>query len=93
MFLRASYITLKCRRFLRGHNFRPWFERKRTVAEQEQHKLWRQARIKSDIYQYINRMSELEVVDSFNATERHLIQEEQASMLVNCIRNMFCMLE
>lgn len=65
-----------------GHNFRPWFQRKRTVAEQEQHKLWRQARIKADVYQYIDKMSELEVVDSFNAIERHLI-EEQASVSSN----------
>lgn len=75
--MRSNWLELY-KRFLSGHNFRPWFQRKRTVAEQEQHKLWRQARIKSDIYQYINKMSELEVVDSFNAIERHLIGEEQS---------------
>ncbi|KAL8132592.1 uncharacterized protein LOC141712142 isoform X2 [Apium graveolens] len=75
--MRSNWLELY-KRFMSGHNFKPWFQRKRTVSEQEQHKLWRQARIKADIYQYINKMSELEVVDSFNAIERHLIGEEQS---------------
>ncbi|KAL6576391.1 hypothetical protein OROHE_000172 [Orobanche hederae] len=74
--MRSNWLELY-RRFLKGHNFLPWFRRKRAVAEQEQYRLWRQARIKTDIYQLIGRMSELEVVDSFNAIERHLIGEMQ----------------
>lgn len=55
----------------------PWFQRKRAVAEQEQHRLWRQARMNADIQQFISKMSELEIVDSFNAIERHIIGELQ----------------
>lgn len=50
----------------------PWFQRKRAVAEQQQHRLWRQARMKTNIQLFLSNMSELEVVDSFNAIERHL---------------------
>ena len=64
---------------MKGHNFEPWFQRKRAVAEQEQHRLWRQARMKADIQQFIYKMSELEIIDSFNAIERHLLAEMQAS--------------
>ena len=71
----------QCRQFLKGYNFLPWFRRKRAVAEQEQYKLWRQARVKTNIHQLISRMSELEIVDSFNAIERHLLGEMQASSL------------
>lgn len=65
---------------MKGHNFHPWFRRKRAVAEQEQYKLWRQARVKANIHQLIGKMSELEIVDSFNAIERHLQGEMQASV-------------
>ncbi|KAL0288252.1 UNVERIFIED_CONTAM: protein DENND6A [Sesamum angustifolium] len=76
--MRSNWMDLY-RRFLNGHNFRPWFQRKRAVAEQEQYKLWRQARVKTNIHQLICTMSELEIVDSFNAIERHLQGEMQAS--------------
>lgn len=59
----------------------PWFQRRRAVAEQEQHRLWRQARMKTDIQLFISRMSELEIVDSFNAIERHLLGELQVIYL------------
>ena len=58
----------------------PWFQRRRTGVEQEQHRLWRQARMKADIQLLISKMSELEIVDSFNSIERHL----QGEILVNC---------
>lgn len=74
--MRSNWLDLY-RRFLKGHNFLPWFRRKRAVAEQEQYKMWRQARIKSNINQLIARMSELEIVDSFNAIERNLQGEMQ----------------
>ncbi|KAF9618241.1 hypothetical protein IFM89_000876 [Coptis chinensis] len=64
-------------RFLKGHNFMPWFQRRRTVAEQEQHRLWRQARLRTEIQQYLLKMSELEIVDSFNVIEKHLLGEIQ----------------
>ncbi|KAF9623177.1 hypothetical protein IFM89_037758 [Coptis chinensis] len=44
----------------------PWFQRRHTVAEQEQHRLWRQARLRTEIQQYLLKMSELEIVDYFN---------------------------
>lgn len=74
--MRSNWLDLY-RRFLKGHNFLPWFRRKRAVAEQEQYKMWRQARIKSNINQLVARMSELEIVDSFNAIERSLQGEMQ----------------
>lgn len=55
----------------------PWFRRRRAVAEQEQDRLWRQARIKTDIQQLISKFSEVEIVDSFNVIERLLIKEIQ----------------
>lgn len=55
----------------------PWFQRRRAVTEHEQHRIWRQARIKADIRVFISKMSEIEVVDSFNAVERHLLVEIQ----------------
>ena len=55
----------------------PWFQRRRAVAEQEQHRVWRQARVKSDIRVFISKMSEVEVIDSFNAVERQLLAEIQ----------------
>ncbi|MCO5603557.1 hypothetical protein L7F22_057708 [Adiantum nelumboides] len=75
--LRSNWLELY-RRFLNGPNFMPWFQRRRAVAEHEQHRIWRQARIKADIRVFISEMSEIEVVDSFNAVERHLLVEIQA---------------
>ena len=49
------------------------------VAEQEQDRLWRQARMKTDIQQLISRLSELEIVDSFNVIERLLLREIQVT--------------
>lgn len=74
--MRSNWLDLY-RRFLKGPNFMPWFQRRRAVAEQEQHRLWRQARMNADIQQFISKMSELEIVDSFNAIERHIIGELQ----------------
>lgn len=55
----------------------PWFRRRRAVAEQEQDRLWRQARIKTDIQLLISKFSEVEIVDSFNLIERLLLKEIQ----------------
>jgi hypothetical protein len=55
----------------------PWFQRRRAVSVQEQERLWRQARIKTDIHQLISKFSEVEIVDSFNAIERLLLKEIQ----------------
>ncbi|XP_057804954.1 uncharacterized protein LOC131020264 [Salvia miltiorrhiza] len=74
--MKSNWLDLY-RQFLKGYNFLPWFRRKRAVAEQEQYKLWRQARLKTNIHQLISKMSELETVDSFNAIERHLYGEMQ----------------
>ncbi|KAF5196065.1 Dennd6a [Thalictrum thalictroides] len=74
--MRANWLDLY-RRFLKGHNFMPWFQRRRAVAEQEQHRLWRKARIRSDIHQFLSKMSELEIVDSFNVIEKQLLGEIQ----------------
>lgn len=60
----------------------PWFQRRRAAAEQEQHRLWRQARMRTDIQQLTAKMSELESVDTFNAVERHLIQEIQVNWIL-----------
>lgn len=57
----------------------PWFQRRHAVAEQEQDRLWRHARMKTDIQHLISKMSELEVVDSFCVIERLLLRE----LLVN----------
>ncbi|KAF8378481.1 hypothetical protein HHK36_029823 [Tetracentron sinense] len=75
--MRSNWLDLY-RRFLKGHNFMPWFQRRRAVAEQEQHRLWRQARMRTEIQQFISKMSELEIVDSFNAIERYLLGEIQS---------------
>lgn len=74
--MKSNWLDLY-RRFLKGPNFMPWFQRRRAVAEQEQHKLWKQARMNADIQQFISKMSELEIVDSFNAIERHFLGEIQ----------------
>ncbi|XP_057992791.1 uncharacterized protein LOC110641448 isoform X2 [Hevea brasiliensis] len=78
--MRSNWLDLY-RRFLKGPNFMPWFQRRRAVAEQEQHRLWRQARLKTDIQLFLSKMSELEVVDSFNAIERHLNGEIEVSVV------------
>lgn len=52
------------------------------MAEQEQQRLWRQARLKTDIHQFISAMPEIEIVDSFNAIERHLQGEIQVVFLL-----------
>lgn len=74
--MRSNWLDLY-RRFLRGQNFMPWFQRRRAVAAEEQGRLWRQARLKTDVRRFISKMSELEMVDSFNAIERHLLGEMQ----------------
>lgn len=76
--MRSNWLDLY-RRFLEGQNFMPWFQSRRAAAEQEQRKLYRQARINCDIQKLISKMSEVEIVDSFNAIERHLLAEIQHS--------------
>lgn len=76
--MRSNWLDIY-RRFMNGHNFKPWFQRRRAVAEQEQHRLWRQARMNADIQEFINKSSELEIVETFNAIERHLLAEMQQS--------------
>ncbi|XP_052174896.1 uncharacterized protein LOC127789878 [Diospyros lotus] len=75
--MRSNWLDLY-RRFLKGRNFMPWFQRRQAVVEQEQHRLWRQARLKTDIQQFISKMCELEIVDSFDSIERHLLEELQS---------------
>ncbi|XP_047173150.1 protein DENND6A-like isoform X1 [Vigna umbellata] len=65
------------RRFLNGPNFMPWFQRRRAVAEREQDRLWRHSRMKTDMQQLVSKMSELEIVDSFNVIEKLLHRELQ----------------
>lgn len=72
-----------CRRFLEGPNFMPWFQRRRAVAEHEQHRIWRQARSKADVQSFLTSMTEVEIVDSFSAVERHLIAELQVLSAAN----------
>ncbi|KAF7851907.1 hypothetical protein BT93_L1622 [Corymbia citriodora subsp. variegata] len=84
--MKSNWLDLY-RRFLRGPNFLPWFQRRRAVAEQEQQRLWRQARMKTDIQHFVSKMTEIEIVDSFNAIERHLhseIQEGSADTEATC---------
>ncbi|XP_048231141.1 protein DENND6A isoform X2 [Ricinus communis] len=93
--MRSNWLDLY-KRFLKGPNFLPWFRRRRTVAEQEQHRLWKQARMKTDIQLFIFKMSELEVVDSFNAIERHLngeIQDDRSHQVVIWTSKIMCPLE
>lgn len=72
--MRSNWLELY-RRFLNGHNFMPWFSRRRAVAEKEQLRLWKQARMVSDVKGVMSRMSELEIVDLFNAIERFVLEE------------------
>ncbi|XP_045790149.1 protein DENND6A isoform X2 [Trifolium pratense] len=74
--MKSNWLDLY-RRFLNGPNFMPWFQRRRAVSVQEQERLWRQARIKTDIHQLISKFSEVEIVDSFNVIERLLLKEMQ----------------
>ncbi|CAM6096126.1 unnamed protein product [Calypogeia fissa] len=74
--LRGNWLELY-RRFLKGPNFMPWFQRRRSVAEQEQHRIWRQARSKADVRGFLAKMSEVEIIDAFSAIERHLVNELQ----------------
>ncbi|PSR89154.1 Protein DENND6B like [Actinidia chinensis var. chinensis] len=75
--MRYNWLDLY-RRFLKGQNFIPWFRRRRAVAEHDQQRLWRQARMKANIQHFISKTSELEIVESFNAIERHLLREMQS---------------
>lgn len=59
----------------------PWFQRRRAVAEQEQHRIWRQARSKANVETFLTSMTEVEVLDSFSAVERHLIIELQVRFI------------
>ncbi|GFZ05907.1 hypothetical protein Acr_18g0000770 [Actinidia rufa] len=77
--MRYNWLDLY-RRFLKGQNFIPWFRRRRAVAEHDQQRLWRQARMKANIQHFISKRSELEIVESFNAIERHLLREMQGWM-------------
>ncbi|KAK8967368.1 hypothetical protein KSP40_PGU005611 [Platanthera guangdongensis] len=76
--MRSNWLDLY-RRFLGGKNFMPWFQKRRAAAEQEQQRLWRLARKSADIHKLISKMSELEIVDSFNSIEGHLLAEMQVS--------------
>ncbi|KAK6921126.1 hypothetical protein RJ641_014804 [Dillenia turbinata] len=78
--MRSNWLDLY-RQFLNGHNFMPWFQRRHIVAEQEQHRLWRKARMNTDIQQFISQMSEVEVVETFNTIERCLLEETQVTLL------------
>ncbi|KAE9602253.1 hypothetical protein Lal_00049660 [Lupinus albus] len=74
--MKSNWLDLY-RRFLNGPNFMPWFRWRRSVAEQEQDRLWKHARMKTDIQLLMSKMSELEIVDSFNVIERLLLREVQ----------------
>ncbi|XP_038680088.1 protein DENND6A-like isoform X2 [Tripterygium wilfordii] len=78
--MRSNWLDLY-RRFIKGHNFLPWFRRRRAVAELEQYRLWKHARIKTNIQPFVAKMSELEIVDSFNCIERHLLGEIELQQL------------
>lgn len=62
----------------------PWFQRRRAVAEREQDRLWRHSRMKTDMQQLVSKMSELEIVDSFNVIEKLLHRELQVVYITNC---------
>ncbi|KAL5218835.1 hypothetical protein ABZP36_019519 [Zizania latifolia] len=76
--MRSNWLDLY-RRFLEGPNFVPWFRQRRIAAEQEQQRLWRQARMNVDIEKLISKLSELERIDSFNAIEQYLLREMENS--------------
>lgn len=80
----CNQLLFLTRRFLNGQNFMPWFQKRRAVAEQEQHKLWRQRRMNTDIQKLISTMTELETVDSFNAIEHYLLREVEVHSSLGC---------
>lgn len=80
-YMSVAIMYFLSRRFLNGSNFLPWFQTRRAITEKEQQRLWRQARMKADIHHFILKMSELEIVDSFNTIERHLLVEIQVCLL------------
>ncbi|KAI4344051.1 hypothetical protein L6164_011325 [Bauhinia variegata] len=59
--MRSNWLDL-CRQFLKGPNFKPWFQRRRAIA---------------DIQQLIAKISELEIVDFVGAIEKYLLKEVQ----------------
>lgn len=67
----------------------PWFQKRREAAEQDQRRLWRQARISTDIQKLISKMSELEIVDCFNAIETHLLAEIQVALFSQMCGSIF----
>ncbi|CAI5941350.1 unnamed protein product [Closterium sp. NIES-65] len=65
------------RRFLEGPNFMPWFQRRRAVAEAEQHRLWRAARLRADVRKAVGGMGEADLVEAFLCVERHMAVESK----------------
>ncbi|CAI7770202.1 unnamed protein product, partial [Closterium sp. NIES-54] len=65
------------RRFLEGPNFMPWFQRRRAVAEAEQHRLWRAARLRADVRKAVGGMGEADLVEAFLCVERHMAVESE----------------
>ncbi|KAG5229938.1 protein DENND6A [Salix suchowensis] len=55
--MKSNWLDLY-KRFLKGPNFMPWFQRRLTIAEQEQNRLWRQARMTANINLLISKMPE-----------------------------------
>ncbi|KAM3314383.1 hypothetical protein ACQJBY_033302 [Aegilops geniculata] len=76
--MKSNWLDLY-RKFLEGPNFMPWFRQRRSAAEQDQLRLWRQARMNVDIEKLMSKMSELERIDSFNVIERYLLKEMENS--------------
>ena len=70
----SSWLELY-RRFMEGPNFMPWFRRRRAVAEAEQHRLWREARLGADAGRWLDRMSEGDVMEAYVCVEKHLASE------------------
>eukprot|EP00271_Cylindrocystis_brebissonii_P004989 TRINITY_DN16946_c0_g1_i1.p1 TRINITY_DN16946_c0_g1~~TRINITY_DN16946_c0_g1_i1.p1 ORF type:complete len:1092 (+),score=172.53 TRINITY_DN16946_c0_g1_i1:268-3276(+) len=69
------------RRFLEGPNFMPWFQRRRAVAEAEQHRLWRKARCQADLQRFLPGMSEGALLEAFAVVEQHVVAELQVVAL------------
>jgi hypothetical protein len=67
---------------LEGPNFMPWFRQRRSAAEKDQQRLWRQARLNVDIEKLMSKMSELERIDSFNVIERYLLREMEVILFL-----------
>ncbi|GJP33799.1 hypothetical protein CLOM_g18309 [Closterium sp. NIES-68] len=66
------------RRFLEGPNFMPWFQRRRAVAEAEQHRLWRAARLRADARKFVEGMGEGELMEAFSCLATQMADERQA---------------